>query len=344
MRKSITPYSLATTLFIACMAGCQQSESPSDSRSVSEPQPEGLTSTAESIIIVQSRLPNGEAANESTQKGYRLTCGSLMKSAYVLTAALRSPELADLRLLENREMPEEWLKGQLDVQCEGDSNLIVVRLSGSPSQEPELVQLLGAVVDAFMVEIAQADRTQLSDRLQMLQKEERSTFQKLRDNNSRLSQLADVVPVDRDNNSSHQYRKLSNRAEVSHERIVSLAKRMDDLWIRYEAAGDDLSRRMLKTEHDATVSLIAKVKADYEKSMTELEKLRSAPRHEWEEARINIELLTAQLRSIRSDVTTLERNLKRDPAIRVVQPAMIVHENDDSVSPTPSVNHELVEA
>ncbi len=345
MRKPIAPVSLTTTLLFACLAGCQNSPTPEAARSVSDSSPRGLTSTAEAVIRVSEQLPNGDTASEAAQRAYCETCSGLLGSQFVVQSALRSPIVMQLPIIQRHEYPAEWLENQLQVETTSGS-LIVAKLAGRPSEEKQLTQVLDAIVHAFEEEVAQVNRSELTQRLQDLRDEQRKLLKEISDNNGTLQRLASTVPVGRDSEISFECKRLTERAKVSHERIISLAKRMDDLWIRSEAAGDDLSRRLLKSEHDATVTLISKVKADYEKYMTELETLMHAPRDEWEEAKLKIEFLRSRLKTVMTDDAKLQSVLKQGPRIRVMQTATIVHdqEGEESRQPMNDSTAGLVEA
>jgi len=97
---------------------------------------------------------------------YKNTQAQLLKSRFVLTAALRKPEVAKLQSVRQQGDPIRWLQNQLQVSFPGDAEIMKVSLAG---EEPkESVPLLNAIVDAYLGEVVDVERKRRNDRLNEL--------------------------------------------------------------------------------------------------------------------------------------------------------------------------------
>jgi hypothetical protein len=89
---------------------------------------------------------------KSTQRGW-------LTSPFVLTTALRKPEIGNLAIIQ-REKPNEiaWVQDHLEVSFPGDAEVMQVDLTGGDPEEA--VILLRAVVDAYLNEIVNSERAE----------------------------------------------------------------------------------------------------------------------------------------------------------------------------------------
>jgi len=97
---------------------------------------------------------------------YRASQPELVKSPFVLAAALRKPEVARLATLRGRNDPAGWLAKALQVKIPKDTDIMRVCLkSADPA---EAVALVKAVVDAYMNEVVDMEQKQRQRRLSEL--------------------------------------------------------------------------------------------------------------------------------------------------------------------------------
>jgi hypothetical protein len=81
----------------------------------------------------------------------------LIKSNFVLTAALRDPKVANLPLVAAQEDAVEWLADQLEIEFLLNSEVLSIRMRGTDGQIPDLRQLVDAVCEAYSDEVVDAD-------------------------------------------------------------------------------------------------------------------------------------------------------------------------------------------
>lgn len=97
---------------------------------------------------------------------YLKTQTQLIKSQYVLTAALREPGLAQLPMLKEQVDPVRFLEENLVVEYEDGSEIVRVGLIGESPEE--IAQIVNAVQGAYFREIVEVEQRHKADRLQNL--------------------------------------------------------------------------------------------------------------------------------------------------------------------------------
>ncbi len=116
----------------------------------------------------------------------------LMKTRFVLAAALRKPDVERLPCLRQgpaRRDPAGWLAGQLRVDSPGDAEIVRVSLSSDDAEAA--AALVNAVVHAYLEEVAGTEmekRTKQLDRLDRLLAEKE---EELRSSRNLRNQLAE---------------------------------------------------------------------------------------------------------------------------------------------------------
>lgn len=85
---------------------------------------------------------------------YRTTQSKLIKSPFVLNAALRDPDLAELEILRGTDDPIAFLEEKLEVDLVAHE-FVRVSFAGAPSQEAAAI--VNAVADAYLQEVANAE-------------------------------------------------------------------------------------------------------------------------------------------------------------------------------------------
>lgn len=88
-----------------------------------------------------------------------------IKSDYVLTAAIRSPSIANLSPLVGRADPVEWLQEHLEVDFPGNGEVLSIQLHGIKEDSANLVLITDAVANAYKAEVIDEMRqSRLNDR------------------------------------------------------------------------------------------------------------------------------------------------------------------------------------
>jgi hypothetical protein len=85
---------------------------------------------------------------------------ALLKSDFLLTAAIRNPKIASLAILNGKADQVAWLKEHLEVGFPESSEILTISIHGTESQGPDLVPLVDAVAKAYMTEVISEKRQQ----------------------------------------------------------------------------------------------------------------------------------------------------------------------------------------
>ncbi len=122
---------------------------------------------------------------------YKNTQAQMLASDFVLIAALRRPEVAELPVLREEEDTVRWLGRELSVSFPGDGEIMEVRMTG---EDPDaLAALVNAVVTAYMEEVVHVERNQRRARLEELNEVHADKENELRQKLNALRQLAEQL-------------------------------------------------------------------------------------------------------------------------------------------------------
>jgi hypothetical protein len=186
---------------------------------------------AEALLLVRhSMAPMIETTRKSSEAEDRLYANTqrvLLKSPFVLTAALRKPGISELSLIKGQDEPLQWLVE--NIQCEFVDNSQILRVSVSGKDSRELSLVVDAVVDSYLYEVVQSEQTEASNMLQTLRQQRRSNEKTIREKAEIVHHLAEElgsadstrVPLLRELN-LHELKLLFDRRE-------RLTSKMDDV-------------------------------------------------------------------------------------------------------------------
>lgn len=119
---------------------------------------------------------------------YKNTQQQYVKSRFVLIAALRKPETANLKALQDDPDPVSWLARNLRVDFPGNAELMQISLKANDPQEA--AALVNAVVDAYTKEIVEVE---LGERRRRLDDLERIRSEKETELRAKQSDLKGLV-------------------------------------------------------------------------------------------------------------------------------------------------------
>ena len=122
---------------------------------------------------------------------YKGTQQQLLTSDVVSIAALHNPTAASQSAVQNEDDPACWLARNLRVELPPNSE--IMRVSLTTRQPDEAAILLGAVIDAYMNEIVDADRRRQQDRLNDLDRLYSEKEAEMRKRRTALKQLAEQL-------------------------------------------------------------------------------------------------------------------------------------------------------
>ena len=121
---------------------------------------------------------------------YMETQMRMVRSPFVLAAALRNPEVANLSIVRAEEYPVQWLEKELRVTTPA-AEFIQISMSGdSPS---ELNQLVNAVSSAYMQEVVNSEQAKRGERKSNLEKLYRDMEDRLHKKKSAEQRLAESL-------------------------------------------------------------------------------------------------------------------------------------------------------
>jgi hypothetical protein len=202
-------------------------------------------------------LANTESEPESDQ-AWQVLCKTQLaklKSYFVLSSALKKPEIASLPLVRAQTDPSDWLAVRLEVGFVPGSEIMYVRLSGKRDEVPQLTKLVDAVAEAYEEEVVFSDRAQqlttrdlLAQTLKKLHEELTDKMQlyhdmakemgKLESGGGRVAQEIDLKRLDRIETELMRLENALLELETSgqagnqkfyEERIAELHKRQKEL-------------------------------------------------------------------------------------------------------------------
>jgi hypothetical protein len=123
--------------------------------------------------------------------GYFRTQEALLKSRFVLTAALAAPEVAKLPAVKQQADPVVWLQSRLTVHADKRAGLLHVSVTGGTPAEQAL--LVNAVVQAYLNEVVNRTHKNQDARLKALQTLYDKSADALREKRAALRQMAEAL-------------------------------------------------------------------------------------------------------------------------------------------------------
>lgn len=120
-------------------------------------QPNRVAATALfQVNRVTTNLLDDEASERRDERDFEIVKKShlaLLKSYFVLNAALRKPGIPALPILASQTDPVAWLQGHLEVEFPQDAEILAIRLRGTEAQANDLAQIVDAVASAYKDEV-----------------------------------------------------------------------------------------------------------------------------------------------------------------------------------------------
>ena len=135
-----------------------------------------------------------ETADQTTQSDfevYKATQEELVKSRFVLAAALRDGEINEYSLIRSEPDPVGWLKKELRVRFPDDAEILDIRLTGESPKE--VAGIVNAVVDAYLHEVVDVEHARRKERLNELTTVYAEQEKVIREKRNALADLADQL-------------------------------------------------------------------------------------------------------------------------------------------------------
>ena len=148
--------------------------------------PKGYEAVAWLRVRANPGTFSGASAGDYEQ--YRKTQLQLIKSPFVLTAALRRPGIANLSMLVDEKDPVGWLTKYLQVTAPSEAEVVQVRLRGSDPRE--VTQIVNAVTQAYLTDVVSKEKTERLARRDMLDKKYKENMAEVRTRLETFNNLA----------------------------------------------------------------------------------------------------------------------------------------------------------
>ncbi|NDC62453.1 MAG: hypothetical protein EBZ59_00335 [Planctomycetia bacterium] len=163
----------------------------------------------EAVVWLRVRDKSGmmttSGRDNAEYEAYRKTQLQLIKSPFVLTAALRRPGIADLATLREEIDPVGWLSGAIQVTAPMDSEVVQVRLKGRVASD--LSKIVNAVTASYLEEVVNKERTERLGRRDALEKKYRENMSEVRSRRETFNTLARTLGT-RDSSEANTQRSL----------------------------------------------------------------------------------------------------------------------------------------
>ena len=140
------------------------------------------------VAAVEQRLVFKTAEEVTDFQTYRRTQMALIKSRFVMNAALRKPNIGTLSMVRDEDFPVAWLEQAIQVDAHESPEILRISLTGD--RPTELALIVNAVKDAYLEEVVNAERKLRIARLNDLERIFEQTEQKVRLKEERVNNLA----------------------------------------------------------------------------------------------------------------------------------------------------------
>jgi capsular exopolysaccharide synthesis family protein len=147
---------------------------------------------------------------------YKRTQQQLLRSGFLLSNALKRPEVAGLEMIQEKTDPVGWLSKNLSVDFPGEAEIMRVSLKGDRPRDVAVI--VDAVVSTYMDEVVDVERNRRKQRLQNLDRVFVAKEEEIRKKREKLEALAEQLGTgDTDALSLKQQLALQRFAEFRRE-------------------------------------------------------------------------------------------------------------------------------
>ena len=165
----------------------------------------------ETEVVARLRVTKVDAEPEAEYDAYRKTQVQLIKSPFVLAAALRSPGISRLKAFHKKDDQLAWLQDRIQVAAPASSEVVQIRMRGADPHE--LQQIVNAVTHAYLSGVVGKDRADRLARHDMLEKKYKELVTDLR---ARLAE-------------EKHHHKANADSEVRRNEIAQLQAQLDQM-------------------------------------------------------------------------------------------------------------------
>ena len=144
----------------------------------------------EAVAWLRVRATTGSLTGQvdSSYDQYRKTQLQLIKSPFVLNAALRRPGIAGLPTIAEEKDPVAWLASRIQVGAPAESEVVQIRLRGGNANE--VTQIVNAVTQAYLTDVVNKEKTERLARRDMLERKYKENMAEVRNRLETFNNLA----------------------------------------------------------------------------------------------------------------------------------------------------------
>ena len=195
------------------------------------------------VASVEPRLVFQTAETNSDFATYRRTQMALIKSRFVLNAALRKPNVAALPMVRQESHPVQWLEDAVQVDSYDSPEILRISLTGD--EPTALAEIVNAVRDAYLEEVVNADRKQRIARLNDLERIYEQTEDKVRLKEKRVNDLAQEL-------GTGDAQALTVKQQMAMEYFAQL--RREHARVRFDLMREQVGDQAAATGEEATLT------------------------------------------------------------------------------------------
>ncbi len=165
-----------------------------DNKNVAIPSTEKsreIANRASAEVLISRHRPHvigdrAEVESPDEFEVYRQTQSRMVKSPFVLAAALRNPAIANLELLKGQPHPAKFLEERLEIDFPATE---FMRISFDGARSPDAAKIVNAVVTEYLNEVANAENNARTTRIMELEKAHHDLAEQLRTRRAALKKL-----------------------------------------------------------------------------------------------------------------------------------------------------------
>src|SRR5690606_28786446 len=116
-------------------------------------------------VLVED-ISSNQQRNANEFDYFRRTQVAIIKTPFVLMAAVRDPAVSSLPMIKSQRDPVQFLKDELNVDFPGDSELMRISMRGSDPKQ--MVDLVNAVCKAYEDEVIERDKDLKTSNFELL--------------------------------------------------------------------------------------------------------------------------------------------------------------------------------
>lgn len=166
----------------------------------------GSRTRAQAILKFNRAAIKGNASDFMI---YRETQASLIRSNFVISAALRDQNVAKIKGIS---LPA--VQNALNVQV-GETEILSISLDQGTWSQQESKTILEAVLDGFMSEVVNQERLEKVDRLAKLRRRYQTAYQMVKKKSDEVTKLANETGSIDDENTATQIEIMKSKVSIS---------------------------------------------------------------------------------------------------------------------------------